>query len=192
MASVATTADTRARLLDEALKLLSERGLAAVTHRSVETAVGATHGSVTYWFGNRDGLVDAIIERLVAECEAQVRVIADDIASAYAQGGEPDIELVARAVARWIDDGREQHLARLELELAAVRDERIRSRMEEAARLFWRICESLVVALGSDDAERDGRAMGVMVDGLLLDRLARPPQPDDVLISALRQLLGRR
>jgi DNA-binding transcriptional regulator YbjK len=34
--------------------LVSSDGLGAVTHRSVEKAGGAPHGSVTYWFGSRD------------------------------------------------------------------------------------------------------------------------------------------
>jgi AcrR family transcriptional regulator len=191
MATADASTDRGTRLLEEALGLLAQGGLGAVTHRSVEAAAAAPHGSVTYWFGNRDGLVEAMVERLVAECESQVRAIADDISGAYSAGLEPDIDAVADAVARWIDDAREVHLARLELELAAVRDVRIRKRMQDAALIFWRMCEPVVVALGSDDPERDGRAMAVMVDGILLDRLARPPQPHDTLVAAIRQLLAR-
>ncbi len=188
-----TTADAatgrRARLLEEALGLLAQSGLAAVTHRSVENAAGAPHGSVTYWFGSRYGLVEAMVERLVVECESEVRPIADGLESAYASGSAPDLYVLADAIAHWMDELRELHVARLELELAAVRDERIRPRMQEAALLFWGLCDPIVRALGSDDPERDRRAMGIMIDGILLDRLARPPQPREALVAALRQLL---
>ena len=46
---------------------------------------------------------------------------------------------------------------KIELELAAARDPRLRRRMTDAALVFWRLCEPIVLALGSDDPELDGR-----------------------------------
>jgi DNA-binding transcriptional regulator YbjK len=181
--------DRRARLVQEALGLVAGGGLAAVTHRAVETAAGVPHGSVTYWFGSRDGLVAAMVDQLVAESEREVAAIALDVAARMSAGGAPDATTVAAAVAAWIERGADMHVARMELELAAVRDPRLRARMRDAAQVFWRLCEPLVRAAGSSDPERDARAMAAMVDGLLLDRLAHPPQGDDVLATAVRQLL---
>ena len=48
--------------------------------------------------------------------------------------------------------------------------------MCEAGQVFWRMCEPIALATGSEDPERDGRGLAAMVDGLLLDRLAHPPQ----------------
>ncbi len=159
MPSAETPTDRGALLLRRAIELVAEGGLGAVTHRAVENAAGAPHGSVTYWFGNRDGLISAMVDELAHECEAQAGHIATDVAAAFATGG-PDIKVVAAAVAAWIDDGRDMHLARLELELAAVRDLRLREKMTEAAMIFWRLCEPLAAATGSDDAgarrPRDG------------------------------------
>lgn len=182
--------DRRVRLLTEARRLVAGGGLAAVTHRSVETAAGVPHGSVTYYFGSRDGLVAALVDRLVGECEDQVAAIAEQTAAGFTAGGVPDLDAIARSVAAWIDDNREMHLARLELELAAVRDPRLSERMADAARVFWRMCEPLAAATGSTDPERDGRGMAAMVDGLLLDRLARPDQPHELLVAALRRILA--
>lgn len=190
MALDTTPANRGVQLVDEALRLTAQGGLGAVTHRSVEAAVGAPHGSVTYWFGNRDGLLTAMVDRLVILSEMQVKGIADAITAAFSAGTGPDIEAVAIGVARWIDDGREQHLARLELELAAVRDSRLSERMRDGARVFWRMCEPLAAAAGSQNPEADGRAMAAMVDGLLLDRIAHPPQSHDMLVAAVRQLLA--
>jgi AcrR family transcriptional regulator len=186
---VSTTTDRRARLLDEARTLIAGGGLAAVTHRSVEKAAGVPHGSVTYWFGNRDGLVLALVDRMVEECEAMVSSIAEETAAGFAAGGAPDLDAIATSIAAWIDDNLEMHLARLELELAAARDPRLQERMADAARVFWRMCEPLAAATGSTDPERDGRGMATMVDGLLLDRIARPDQPHELLVEALRRLL---
>ena len=192
-AAVVATTDVptarRDRLVDEALRLLSAGGLGAVSHRSVESAAGVPHGSVTYWFGSRDGLVTAMIDRLVSDCEAQVVDIARDAAEGFAAAGGPDVEALAAAIGGWIERNADMHVARMELELAAVRDHRLRDRMRDAAQVFWRLCEPLAGAAGSSDPERDGRAMAAMIDGLLIDRLAHPPQGDDVLVAALGQLL---
>jgi AcrR family transcriptional regulator len=189
MPSTAPQTDRRALLLQRANELVAAGGLGAVTHRSVEKAAGAPHGSVTYWFGSRDGLVAAMVDRLATECEAQAAQIATDVAAAFAAGG-PDPRVVAQAVAAWIDDGREMHLARLELELAAIRDPRLREKMTAAASIFWRLCEPLAAATGAADPQRDGRALASMVDGLLLDRLAHAPQSEALLEGAIQRLLS--
>jgi AcrR family transcriptional regulator len=188
--AMATRTDRRVLLLDEARSLIAGGGLAAVTHRSVEKAAGVPHGSVTYYFGSRDGLVLALVDALADECEAMVSEIAEQTAAGFAGGGRPDLDVIADGIAAWIDDHVEMHLCRLELELAAARDPRLRGRMADAARVFWRMCEPLAAATGSTDPERDGRGMATMVDGLLLDRLARPDQSHELLVEALRRILS--
>lgn len=187
--------DRRDQLLDEALLLVSEGGLGAVTHRAVERAAGVPHGSVTYHLGGRDDLIDALIDRMVAACERDVAVIARDVSMALAgQAGRQeaaglDVSAIADALVRWMDDGRRLHLARLELELAAARDPRLRERMSRAAEVFWRLCEPIVLAMGSTDPVRDGRAMGAAVDGLLLDHLSHDPADPAIVRAGVRQLL---
>ncbi|MEV4419565.1 TetR family transcriptional regulator [Patulibacter sp. NPDC049589] len=187
--------DRRDQLLDEALQLVSEGGLAAVTHRAVERAAGVPHGSVTYHFGSRDDLIDALVERMVASCEQEVAVIARDVSMALAGAAGRasdsglDLDAVADALVRWMDDGRHLHLARFELELAAARDARLRERMTAAAEVFWRMCEPIVLAMGSADPVLDGRAMGAAVDGLLLDHLSHDPADPAVIRVGARQLL---
>lgn len=178
--------DRSALLLSEARALIAGGGLGAVTHRAVESAAGVPHGSVTYYFGSRDGLVFALVDRMLEECEDQVAAIARQ------QAAGSDLDSVARNIAAWMDGNREMHLARLELELAAARDPRLRERMTAAAGIFWRMCEPLAAAAGSEDPERDGRAMAAMVDGLLLDRLAHPGQTHDLLVEAVRRLTAPR
>ncbi len=181
------------------MRLVADGGLQAVTHRSVERAAEVPHGSVTYHFGTRDDLVFAMVDQLVEDCERAVAQIARDVAMALARapvapsgdgGARIDIDRAADALVSWIDDNRERHLARLELELAAARDPRLRERMTAAALVFWRLCEPIVLALGSEDPELDGRAMAAAVDGLLLDRLAHEPSDPRVVRAAVRRLMG--
>jgi AcrR family transcriptional regulator len=184
-----SASERRTRLLEEALHLVMEAGLGAVTHRSVEQAAGAPHGSVTYWFGSREGLISALIDWICDESERQVRAIATPVQEALAAGQALDIDAIARAVSAWMDAGAAHHLARMELELQGAREPAHAARMTKAAQVFWDICAAIAEGLGSADPASDGRAMAVMLDGVLLDRLAHPPQNQEVVVAALRWLL---
>jgi AcrR family transcriptional regulator len=181
--------ERRTRLLEEALRLVTESGLGAVTHRNVEQAAGAPHGSVTYWFGSREGLISALVDWMCEESERQVRAIATPIQQQLAAGQTLDVEAISRAVAAWMDAAAPHHLARMELELQGAREPAHAERMTRAAQVFWDMCAAIAEGLGSDEPARDGRAMAVMLDGVLLDRLAHPPQGQDVVVASVRWLL---
>ena len=182
--------ERRQRLLEEALRLVSDSGLGAVTHRSVEQAAGAPHGSVTYWFGSREGLISELIDWLCAESERQARAIATPVQQQIAAGETLDIEGIAAALSAWMDSTTSHQLARMELELQGAREPAHAERMTKAAQVFWDMCAVIAEGLGSEDPDRDGRAMAAMLDGLLLDRLAHPPQSQDVVVASVRWLLA--
>ncbi|HXD63580.1 MAG TPA: TetR family transcriptional regulator [Solirubrobacteraceae bacterium] len=184
------SSDRRVRLLEETLRLVSEGGLGAVSHRSVEQAAGAPHGSVTYWFGSREGLIVALVDWLCAESERQVRAIAAPVQEQVAAGETLDINAIAAALTAWMDAGARLHLARMELELQGARDPAHAARMTQCAEVFWDMCATIARGLGSEDPARDGRAMAIMLDGVLLDRLAHPPQDDDVVVASVGWLLS--
>jgi AcrR family transcriptional regulator len=190
MPSSSERSERRLRLLEEALRLVSESGLSALTHRNVEQAAGAPHGSVTYWFGSREGLISALIDWLCDESERQTRAIASPVQQQLAAGQTLDIDAIAVALSAWMDGAAAHHLARMELELQGAREPAHAERMTKAAQVFWDMCAAIAEGLGSEDPDRDGRAMAVMLDGLLLDRLAHPPQGQDVVAASLRWLLS--
>lgn len=67
---IATSA-TAMRILEAAKKILSERGYSRLTLQAVEEESGEYRALVAYYFGSKQGLVDAIIESLMdAEDEA--------------------------------------------------------------------------------------------------------------------------
>jgi AcrR family transcriptional regulator len=184
------TADRRMRLLEEAGRLVSESGLGAVTHRSVEQAAGAPHGSVTYWFGSRDGLISALVDWLCDESERRAWAIAQPVQEQIAAGQPLDPDAVASALAAWMDMAAAHNLTRMELELQGAREPAQAERMTRAAQVFWDMCAAILAGLGSEDPARDGRAMAAMLDGLMLDRLAHPTQPQDVVAASVRWLLA--
>ncbi|MCR9276763.1 MAG: TetR/AcrR family transcriptional regulator [Pseudomonadaceae bacterium] len=62
--------DTRQSLTLAALDLLAERGLDAVSMRTINQAAGTRNASaVHYYFGNRDGMLKAIIEFISTELD---------------------------------------------------------------------------------------------------------------------------
>ncbi len=62
----------RDHVLDMAEKLVAEGGLAALTMDAVAQASGVTKGGVQYCFGNKDGLLKAMIGRWGDRFDAQV------------------------------------------------------------------------------------------------------------------------
>lgn len=74
----ADAARNRARLLEAAVRLVAERGAEHVTMQSVAEAAGVGKGTLFRRFGDRDGLLLA----LLGEAEAQFR-------KAYTQGPPP-------------------------------------------------------------------------------------------------------
>lgn len=65
-----TQLDTRHSLTLAALDLLAERGLDAVSMRTINQAAGTRNASaVHYYFGNRDGMLRAITEFIASELD---------------------------------------------------------------------------------------------------------------------------
>ena len=119
-----TTANaTRQRLLDTALALFAERGVEAVSLRSINAAAGVSPGILHYHFGNRDTLLDALLHRdlpvLAVRRSARVDAIAADdrvspldIANAllapyrdHLDGDAANAGLFLRLLARLVLDG---------------------------------------------------------------------------------------
>jgi len=61
----AATSPTALRILAAAKKILSERGYARLTLQAVEEESGEYRALVAYYFGSKQGLVDAIIDSLM-------------------------------------------------------------------------------------------------------------------------------
>jgi AcrR family transcriptional regulator len=59
--------DKRARVLDAALEIADEQGLAAVTMRAVAARVGLSAMALYPRVGGKEGLLDGLVERLLAE-----------------------------------------------------------------------------------------------------------------------------
>jgi len=70
---------TRARILDEAVRVIAEQGYAATTNAAVAEAAGITRGAMLYHFPTRETLLEAAIEHIQGQRAALFRDAADSL-----------------------------------------------------------------------------------------------------------------
>lgn len=70
---------TRARILDEAVRVIAELGYAATTNAAVAEAAGITRGAMLYHFPTRETLLEAAIEHIQVQRAALFRDAADSL-----------------------------------------------------------------------------------------------------------------
>lgn len=113
----------RAELLDAALAVIAEEGIAAASLRQVAERAGCSTGAVTYYFANREEMMAAVIESQFDVFDAMLR------ASDESGDGKLDIRgglkrwlesLDASGAGGWVANFQLLSLARHEPALAAV------------------------------------------------------------------------
>jgi AcrR family transcriptional regulator len=88
-------ADTRERLIAAAEELFGANGIEAVSLREIVRAAGARNTTaLQYHFGDRAGLVRAVLEKHHLDVDTRRHALLD----AYEAGGEPDLWELARAL----------------------------------------------------------------------------------------------
>lgn len=70
---------TRARILDEAVKVIASSGYAAATNAAVAEAAGITRGAMLYHFPTREDLLEGVIGYLQTERAELFRLAAEDL-----------------------------------------------------------------------------------------------------------------
>lgn len=70
---------TRARILDEAVRVIAEAGYAAATNAAVAEAAGITRGAMLYHFPTREALLEAAIEHIQSQRARMFRDAADSL-----------------------------------------------------------------------------------------------------------------
>jgi AcrR family transcriptional regulator len=105
---------SRARLLTTAKRLFAERGLDGVSLREIVREAGIKHATaVQYHFGDREGLVKAIL----APHEERVDTRRDAMLDEYEANGAPDCRSVAamlvRPLARELEDAEGSYFLRI-------------------------------------------------------------------------------
>lgn len=68
---------TRALVIEETIRCIREEGFAAASTRHIIDRAGVTWGVVQYYFGDRDGLLNAVIEHAFSTLTASLDELAD-------------------------------------------------------------------------------------------------------------------
>jgi AcrR family transcriptional regulator len=95
MTSSNAGADTRERIIRAAERLFSERGIEGVSLREINRAAQQSNtGAVQYHFGDRDGLVRAIIDKHRRDTEPRRHALLDQ----YEDAGADDVRSLVAAL----------------------------------------------------------------------------------------------
>lgn len=71
--------EVRERLLDAATELAVERGFDAAGLREIARRAGVSPGMIAYYFGDRQGLYEAIFERIFSRMSERAEAVMDDL-----------------------------------------------------------------------------------------------------------------
>jgi DNA-binding transcriptional regulator YbjK len=174
----------RSQVITEAtLAVVSEQGLAGLTHRAVAARAGVSLASTTYHFPTVNDLVRAALN------EASRRVLADqrDLHVGINQQGQDPAEACADLILHQIGPQRSVTLVQLEMLLLAVRTPELRPVVQA-----WR--HGLIDLLEPLFGDRVvAQAVAVTMRGLAADSLmADPPPTRTELMSLIRTALHLR
>ncbi|WP_043263825.1 TetR family transcriptional regulator [Streptomyces sp. CT34] len=152
--------DRRQRIIDAAIAVVGERGIAGLSHRAVAAAADVPLGSTTYHFATLDELLVAALR------QANGWWLADF--ARWVEGIDPAVPL-ADEVARLVEGALAGDRSRVELEyelyLAALRHEAVRPIAAECL-------DEMVALLGRRIGDpATARAVVAFADGLLLQHL---------------------
>ncbi|AJT69294.1 hypothetical protein T261_7697 [Streptomyces lydicus] len=152
--------DRRQRIIDAAIAVVGERGIAGLSHRAVAAAAEVPLGSTTYHFATLDDLLVAALRQANGEWLADFARWADGLDPAV-----PLADQVTELVGRTLAGDRARVELEYELYLAALRREAVRPIAEECLNEMVRL---LGRRIGD---EQTARAVVAFIDGLLLQHL---------------------
>jgi AcrR family transcriptional regulator len=180
----------RERLLDAAIDLLGEGGVHAVTHRAVDARAGVGAGSTANYFGTRQALFEAVVDRFVERERANFEEIALRIApTTPAELGRALGASVRESVGR----DRSLTLSRYALLVESAHNPDLRVRMAAGGARVSAWFSTWLRLIGSTDPDRDMHVMGNYVTGLVLHQLAMPDpafDPTRQIVELIESLVG--
>ncbi|UJP09761.1 TetR family transcriptional regulator [Microbacterium sp. KUDC0406] len=175
----------RNALADAGIALLAAEGSRGLTHRAVDERAGVPIGTTSNYFRSRDALIAGLFERI----GARLAPTPDDLARRVSE--TPSRALFAdyvRDIVRRLSTEREVTLALFELRLESARRPELAAMMAAWQRAGFDGDVAFNQAAGLPGGRREIALFHYAIDGLLLDRLTSPIDPDtstDEVVDAL-------
>ena len=168
--------ETRRRsIADGGLTVLATDGSRGLTHRAVDLVAGVPVGTTSNYFRSRDALIEGLVERI----GERLAPSDDDLARRSAE--QPSRELFAdyvRDIVRRLTDDRDVTLALFELRLESSRRPEVAALLGAWQRAGFDADVAFNTAAGLPGGRREIALFHYAIDGLLLDRLTSPIDPD--------------
>ncbi|MGQ4600113.1 TetR family transcriptional regulator [Nocardia sp. R6R-6] len=164
-----STSDRRVLLIDTAIALIATRGLRALTHRALDSALELPAGSASYYFRTKRALIEAIVERITSRSRDEFT------AAALTPTGTPTPESVAAAIAGRLDrllaDRRDQLIARHALLIDLLDDRDLHAGLARCLFSTERATD-LFRAMGAADPGARADDLVAVIEGGVFDRFA--------------------
>ena len=176
----------RAALLDAAVEVIAEQGVAGATHRSIAARAGMSTSTTSYFFSSLDQLIAAALhvvgERIVQRVDAVTAQVAD-----AELGPREAIDQFVDAV---MSEPEPDTVAQFEIYLECRRRPQLQPTAHRIMASIERGAEASLRALGVSRADERAPMVVALLDGLALHRYARPRSEDDrrVVTQALYAL----
>ncbi|MFF9209223.1 MULTISPECIES: TetR/AcrR family transcriptional regulator [unclassified Streptomyces] len=166
----AAPSDRRTLLADAAIGVLADAGMRGLTHRAVDRAAGLPSGTTSAYFRTRQALLTALVRRLVALDQAELRA-AGEAAPAPLTAENLVAGIAALTERRLTGEGRRRSLARYACALESVHHPELREILLPRENPGRDLVRAFVAAHGHADAEERTLTLLTCVDGLVFDRL---------------------
>ena len=165
----------RAALLDAAVEVIAEQGVAGTTHRAIAARAGMSTSTTSYFFSSLDQLVAAALhlvgERIVQRVDAVTAQVAD------AELGPR--EAIDRFVDAVMSEPEPDTVAQFEIYLECRRRPQLQPTAHRIMASIERGAEASLQAMGIADAGQRAPMVVALLDGLALHRHARPREETD-------------
>ncbi len=172
-------------LADAGLTVLAREGSRGLTHRAVDLAAGVPTGTASNYFRSREALIDGLVSRI----GERLAPTPDDLDRRGAE--PPSRELFAdylRDIVRRLTTEREVTIALFELRIESSRRPELAAVLGAWQRAGFEADVAFNVGAGLPGGRREVALFHYAIDGLLLDRLTSPIDPDastDDIVDAL-------
>jgi len=178
--------DVRSRILESALALLGESGVAELTQPKVSRAAGISQSHLTYYFPTRADLLLAVARHAVGEVMARLH-------ETVARSGSADRG--AGVLVAALTDKRNIRVM-LGLVVASDQDRKIKAALRQLVKDVRGVLATEIRALGGDADEQSVAALHATAVGLAVLNLARDNEEsrrdvDTVIRSSLERLVAR-
>lgn len=177
----------RRQLADAGLAVLAQEGSRGLTHRAVDAVAGVPTGTTSNYFRSRHSLIEGLVERIGE------RLAPTDEDLRRRESEQPGPALFAdyvRDIVRRLTTDHDVTLALFELRLEAARRPEVAAVLGAWQRAGFDADVAFNTGAGLPGGRREIALFHYAIDGLLLDRLTTPIDPDSSTDDAIDALVA--